>query len=91
MSDQQQAAMMVADDSYAGSCTFTRLAAKLRDIFGMQHFLPAHQGRACEHILAKVFVEPGSVVPMNYHFTVRSVPMQRLAGQLAACCIGMCA
>ncbi|WIA14817.1 hypothetical protein OEZ85_003299 [Tetradesmus obliquus] len=69
MSDQQQAAMMVADDSYAGSSTFTRLAAKLRDIFGMQHFLPAHQGRACEHILAKVFVAPGSVVPMNYHFT----------------------
>jgi hypothetical protein len=71
MSDQQQAAMMVPDDSYAGSSTFTRLAAKLRDIFGMDHFLPAHQGRACEHILAKVFVQPSFVVPMNYHFTVR--------------------
>lgn len=28
------------------------------------------QGRACEHILAKTFVKPGSVVPMNFHFTV---------------------
>jgi tryptophanase len=76
MSDQQQAAMMVADDAYAGSATFTRLAAVLRDIFGMEHFLPAHQGRACEHILAKVFVQPGYAVPMNYHFTVRPATLQ---------------
>lgn len=69
MSDQQVAAMMVADDSYAGSATYARLATRLRDIFGMDYFLPAHQGRACEHILAKTFVTPGSVVVMNYHFT----------------------
>jgi tryptophanase len=69
MSDRQQAAMMVADDSYAGSATFTRLASALSDLFGMPYFLPAHQGRACEHLLAKVLVTPGSVVPMNYHFT----------------------
>ncbi|ABD88335.1 tryptophanase [Rhodopseudomonas palustris] len=69
MSDQQQAAMMVADDSYAGSATYTRLENKLRELFGMHYFLPAHQGRACEHILAKAFVSPGKVVPMNYHFT----------------------
>lgn len=69
MSDQQMAAMMVADDSYAGSATYTRLESKLQDIFGMQFFLPTHQGRACENILAQVFVTPGSIVPMNYHFT----------------------
>ena len=69
MSDKQQAAMMEADDSYAGSETFSKLENKIREIFGKEYFLPAHQGRACEHILSKVFVEPGSVVPMNYHFT----------------------
>jgi len=69
MSDQQLAAMMVADDSYAGSATYTRLANKLRDIFGMNYFLPAHQGRACENILAQTLVKPGSVVAMNFHFT----------------------
>ncbi|WP_202801743.1 tryptophanase [Rhodovulum sp. PH10] len=69
MSDRQQAAMMVADDAYAGSATYTRLADKLTEIFGTDYFLPAHQGRACEHILAKTFVTPGTVVPMNYHFT----------------------
>ena len=69
MSDRQQSAMMVADDSYAGSATYTRLADKLQDIFGMDYFLPAHQGRACENILAQTFVKPGTLVPMNYHFT----------------------
>lgn len=69
MSDRQLAAMMVADDSYAGSATYSRLESKLQEIFGMQYFLPAHQGRACENIISQVLVKPGMVVPMNYHFT----------------------
>ena len=69
MSDNQLAAMMVADDAYAGSATFTRLDNKLTEIFGTKYFLPAHQGRAAEHILAKTYVRDGSVVPMNFHFT----------------------
>lgn len=69
MSDRQQAAMLIADDSYAGSETFIRLESKLREIFGMKFFLPTHQGRACENIISQVLVKPGSIVPMNYHFT----------------------
>ena len=69
MSDRQEAAMLLADDSYAGSETFYRLESKLKEIFGMDFFLPAHQGRACEHIIAKTLVKPGQIVPMNYHFT----------------------
>lgn len=69
MSDRQMAAMMQADDSYAGSETFTRLLVKIEEIFGKKFFLPAHQGRACENIISQAFVTPGSVVPMNYHFT----------------------
>ncbi|HWP95642.1 MAG TPA: tryptophanase [Syntrophomonadaceae bacterium] len=69
MSDQQLAAMMVADDSYAGSATFSKLENKNQELFGKKYFLPAHQGRACENILSQVFVKPGSIVPMNYHFT----------------------
>jgi tyrosine phenol-lyase len=69
MSDRQLSAMMIADDSYAGSATYARLDAKLRELFGFEYFLPVHQGRAAENILAQAFVSPGSVVPMNYHFT----------------------
>lgn len=69
MSDKQMAAMMIADDSYAGSETFYRLEAKLEELFGTEFFLPAHQGRACENIISTAFVQEGSVIPMNYHFT----------------------
>ena len=79
MSDNQLAAMMQADDSYAGSETFFRLEAKLTEIFGTRFFLPAHQGRACEHIISKVFVKPGSVIPMNYHFTTTKSHITRAA------------
>lgn len=69
MSDLQVAAMMQADDSYAGSATFTRLENKLGEIFGTKYFLPAHQGRACENIISRTYVFPGAIIPMNYHFT----------------------
>ncbi|MCU0782058.1 MAG: beta-eliminating lyase-related protein, partial [Akkermansiaceae bacterium] len=44
MSDQQVAAMMVADDAYAGSESFTRLREAVEEVFNMNHFLPVHQG-----------------------------------------------
>jgi len=69
MSQNQYAAMMRADDSYAGSETYYRLEAVLQDVFGMKYFLPAHQGRACENIIAQTLVKPGQVTIMNYHFT----------------------
>jgi tyrosine phenol-lyase len=83
MSDRQQAAMLLADDSYAGSETYTRLATKLREVFKMDYFLPTHQGRAAEHILAKVFVKPGDVVPMNYHFTTTKAHITLCGGSVA--------
>jgi tyrosine phenol-lyase len=69
MSDQQLAAMMIADDSYAGSETFYRMESKTQELFNKKYFLPAHQGRACENLLCQVYITPGSIVPMNYHFT----------------------
>jgi tryptophanase len=69
MSQNQYAAMMQADDSYAGSETFYKLEAVLQDIFGMKYFLPAHQGRACENIISQCLVKPGTTALMNFHFT----------------------
>lgn len=79
MSDAQLAAMMVADDAYAGSESFYRLADAVRDVLGFRYTIPVHQGRAAEHLLAKVFVKPGDVVLMNYHFTTTKAHME-LAG-----------
>ncbi|MCL2694903.1 MAG: tryptophanase [Clostridiales bacterium] len=81
MSDKQQAAMMVADDSYAGSATFYRLEARLREMFGMDVYFPVHQGRAAESILAQTLItRPGMVVPMNYHFTTAKAHITRVGG-----------
>ncbi len=79
MSDNQLAAMMVSDDAYAGSESFYKLADAVRDVFGFEYTLPVHQGRAAEHLLAKVFVKPGDVVLMNYHFTTTKAHFE-LAG-----------
>ncbi len=82
MSDNQQAAMMIADDSYAGSESFTRLHNALKKTFGMEFFLPAHQGRAAEHILARTFVTPGSTALMNFHFTTTKAHITALGGRV---------
>ncbi|MGE7110453.1 tryptophanase [Lysinibacillus sp. NPDC047702] len=82
MSDRQQAAMLEADDSYAGSATFTKLENKIEEIFGTKYFLPTHQGRACENILAQVYVTPDSIVPMNYHFTTTKAHISLNGGRV---------
>ena len=82
MSDNMQAAMMRADDAYAGSETFYRMKDKLTEIFGIENCLPAHQGRACENILATRFVKPGNCVIMNYHFTTAKAHITRLGGHV---------
>ncbi|MDR2828499.1 MAG: tryptophanase [Acholeplasmatales bacterium] len=80
MSDNQVSAMLRADDSYAGSATYFRLEKTVLDFFNKDYFLPAHQGRACEHILAKVFVNKGHYSIMNYHFTTTKAHITELGG-----------
>jgi tryptophanase len=82
MSDNQLAAMMVSDDAYAGSESFYKLEAAVKDVFGYEYVLPTHQGRAAEHLLAKVFVKPGDVVPMNYHFTTTRAHFELAGGKV---------
>ena len=82
MSDKMLASMMMPDDAYAGSESFYRMRAKLRQIFGMKYCLPAHQGRACENILADRFVKPGNCVIMNYHFTTAKAHITRVGGHV---------
>jgi tryptophanase len=82
MSNAQYAAMLMADDSYAGSETFFRLEETLRDLFGTRYFLPAHQGRACENILANAYVKPGQLTCMNHHFTTTKAHITRLGGSV---------
>ncbi|MBN2046688.1 MAG: tryptophanase, partial [Anaerolineaceae bacterium] len=80
MSDRQLASMMVADDAYAGSESFFKMAEAVRDVLGFNLTLPVHQGRAAEHLLAKTFIQPGDVVIMNYHFTTTKAHFEMAGG-----------
>lgn len=68
MSSAQWGAIMVGDESYAGARSFYRLEAVLKDITGMDHFIPTHQGRAAEKVLFTAVCKKGDLVPNNCHF-----------------------
>ncbi len=68
MSDKQWAAMMIGDESYAGSRSYYRFEEVVRDLTGLSHIIPTHQGRVAENLLFSSILKKGDVVPNNSHF-----------------------
>lgn len=79
MSDQQWAGLMLGDEAYAGSRNFYHLEETVKEYYGYKFLVPTHQGRGAEHILSKIMIKKGDVIPGNMYFTTTRLH-QELAG-----------
>ncbi len=78
MSSRQWGAIMEGDESYAGARSFYRLERVIRDLTGMPHFIPTHQGRAAEKVLFTAACKAGDLVPNNCHFDTTRANLEYL-------------
>jgi tryptophanase len=68
MSAEQWAGVQRGNEAYAGSPSWFRFEAAVKDLFPFEHVIPTHQGRAAEKILFSVVGGPDKLVPNNTHF-----------------------
>ncbi len=80
MSTKQWAAMMMGDESYAGSRSWKNFESTIKNITGIKHIFPTHQGRAAEGILAAAKIKKGNVIPNNSHFDTTRANVEFVGG-----------
>jgi len=97
MSATQWAAMMVADESYAGSRSFEKFEKVVQGLTGYTHIIPTHQGRAAEKIFFSAMLGPQGLsqdvaasaslkktvykIPSNNHFDTTRANIEQLGAE----------
>jgi tyrosine phenol-lyase len=83
MSDRQWSAMMAGDEAYAGSRSFYKLESAVQEIYGFKSMVPTHQGRGAEHLISRILIRPGHVIPGNMYFTTTRAHQELQGGEFA--------
>ena len=81
MSDSQWGGLMRGDESYAGGRNYAHFEETVREIFGLPHVIPTHQGRVAENLLFSTVLTPGDIVPNNTHFDTTRANIEVNGGQ----------
>lgn len=68
MSSRQWAALMDADEAYAGSVSYYKFEDAVKKFTNFKEIIPTHQGRAAERILFQTLEAEGKFIPNNTHF-----------------------
>lgn len=87
MSNDQWAGIMRGDESYAGSASFQKLKTAVKDVMGFDYLLPTHQGRGAEHVLDKLLIKEGQIVPGNLHFDTTKAHIENRGGRAVDCTV----
>ena len=83
MSDDQWAGMMKGDEAYAGSKNYYHLENAIQKYYGYKYLIPTHQGRGAEHIISKILIKPGDIIPGNMYFTTTRLHQELAGGTFA--------
>ena len=81
MSDHQWAAIMMGDESYAGSKNFYHMRDTIEEYYSYKYTVPTHQGRGAENILSQIMIKEGDFVPGNMYFTTTRLHQELAGGQ----------
>lgn len=80
MSSAQWAAMLVGDESYAGSTSYRRFQRTVQNLTGLEHVIPTHQGRSAEALLCQALLKPGQRVLGNTQFDTTRANIESAGG-----------
>ena len=87
MSSAQWAALIDADESYAGARSWDHLRDSIYDLTGFPYILPTHQGRAAERILYGYLGGKGKTFISNMHFDTTRANIEFSGAEAIDCLI----